>query len=334
MMDDRPKSATEIFEHRSETDAVEILGDFGPVQGLRPWWVTVMMPQFSFHGPMVLCVDALVEGQDFRRSWASFEDIGWKLGATNLSDLAAMGATPRMGFLTLGLPNDVTKADLQALRRGLEAVWEPYGTIHIAGGDLSRTDGPLWACLNLVGQMVEAEPMRRCSAELGDLICVSGFLGEAAAGLRQLESGLHTEVSDFTSAQLRPNPRVSLGLTLARSGLIKCAMDISDGLLIDLRRLIGGEYGAALEASNLPVRDELKLAYPDQWLEWALRGGEDFELIFCVAQENLPAVKALKGIEGFTVIGEVKSDGRLLVDDEEMVGPLGFDHFQSGDDGK
>ena len=335
MMDDRPKSATETFERRSEADAIKILGDFGAVGGLE----TLVgngddAAVFRSSSSLVFCVDALVEGQDFRRDWATFSDIGWKLGATNLSDLAAMGATPLMGFLTLGLPDDVSEADLEALRQGLEDVWHPHGQIHIAGGDLSRTTGPLWASLNLVGQMSAEEPMRRCSVKESDLICVSGVLGEAAAGLHQLESGMRADLPDFRQAQLRPTPRVSLGTTLARSGLVKSAIDLSDGLLVDIRRLVGSEYGATLSASKLPVRDELKVAYPTDWLDWALKGGEDFELIFCVARDNLAALEALEGIEQFTVIGEVKNDKRLFVDDEEMVGPLGFDHFQSGNDGQ
>ena len=333
-MDDRPKSATETFKHRSEAKAIEVLGDFDAVPDLD----TLVgngddAAVFRSDSPLVICVDALVDGQDFRRDWASFEDIGWKLGAINLSDLAAMGARPLTGFLTLGIPNDVGEAELRAFRRGLNEVWRPFGRPHIAGGDLSRTDGPFWASLNLVGEM-RVKPMRRCQAEVGDLICVSGRLGQAAAGLYELESGMEHHEKTFIQAQLRPIPRVSLGLTLAQSGLVQGAIDLSDGLLIDIRRLIGTEYGALIESSKLPVRNELKEAYPADWLRWALRGGEDFELIFCVARENLPAVKALEGIEEFTVIGEVKRDARLLVDDEEMVGPLGFDHFQSGDDGQ
>ena len=142
MMDDRPKSATETFERRSEADAIKILGDFGAVGGLE----TLVgngddAAVFRSSSSLVFCVDALVEGQDFRRDWATFSDIGWKLGATNLSDLAAMGARPLMGFLSLGLPDDVSEADLEALRQGLEDVWHPHGQIHIAGGDLSRTTG-------------------------------------------------------------------------------------------------------------------------------------------------------------------------------------------------
>ena len=119
MMDDRPKSATETFERRSEADAIKILGDFGAVGGLE----TLVgngddAAVFRSSSSLVFCVDALVEGQDFRRDWATFSDIGWKLGATNLSDLAAMGARPLMGFLTLGLPDDVSEADLEALRQG------------------------------------------------------------------------------------------------------------------------------------------------------------------------------------------------------------------------
>ena len=162
-------------------------------------------------------VDALVEGRIFVAT-GPLSRISVGSSARPISDLAAMGARPLMGFLTLGLPDDACQeADLEALRQGLEDVWHPHGQIHIAGGDLSRTTGPLWASLNLVGQMSAEEPMRRCSVKDSDLICVSGVLGEAAAGLHQLESGMRADLPDFRQAQLRPTPRVSLGTTLARS---------------------------------------------------------------------------------------------------------------------
>lgn len=330
MMDDRRKSATETYEKWSEAEAIKLLGDFSEIVGAE-----TLVPNgddaavFSSNKPLVFCVDSLVEDQDFRLNWATFEDVGWKLGAINLSDLAAMGATPLTGFLSLGVPRHVNAKHLSRLRQGLEAVWRPFGLPHISGGDLSRTDGPFWASLNLVGQMRDGLPMRREMARPGDLICVSGHLGNAAAGLFELENDVTQPDSAFRDAQLRPEPRVSLGCALSKSGLVRSAIDLSDGLLLDLRRLLGDEYGADVVTSNLPVAAELKALYPDRWRDWTLFGGEDFELIFCVSQENLAAVTALMGNEDITVIGTVTKEATLLLDGFEVKGELGFDHFRS-----
>ena len=330
MMDDRRKSATETSERWSEAEAIELLADFSGVEGVK-----TLVPNgddaaiISSDKPLVFCVDSLVEGQDFRLDWASFEDIGWKLGAINLSDLAAMGAMPLTGLLSLGVPSHVQPDHLSQLRRGLEAVWHPFGAPHIAGGDLSKTEGPFWASLNLIGHMRDAVPMRRKMTKPGDFICVSGELGNAAAGLYELENGITRAQRRFRSAQLRPQPRVSLGNVLSASGLVSSAIDVSDGLLLDLQRLIGDEYGADLLSSKLPVAEELKRLYPHRWLDWALHGGEDFELIFCVAQENLAAMTGLMGNEDITVIGNVTAEPTLKVDGTEVDRPLGFDHFRS-----
>ena len=330
MMDDRRKSATETFAPWSEADAIKVLGDATDIEG-----VETLVPNgddaavIASTTPLVFCVDSIVEGQDFRRDWASFEDVGWKLGATNLSDLAAMGAAPLTGFLSLGVPSNVGQEELLQLRAGLEAVWCPFGSPHIVGGDLSKTEGPFWASLQLVGQMRDGRPMRRRNVQPGDLICVSGHLGAAAAGLHELETQGDRLPATFKQAQLRPTPRVSLGRALSRTGCVASAIDISDGFLLDLRRLLGSEYGAEIVTSKLPVALELRKAYPERWLDWALHGGEDFELIFCVARENLAAVESLEGNEDITVIGRVTRESALVVDGSEVSSPLGFDHFRS-----
>ena len=330
MMDDRRKSATETSALWSEADAIRVLGDSTDIEG-----VETLVPNgddaavIASSLPLVFCVDSLVEGQDFRRDWASFEDVGWKLGATNLSDLAAMGASPLTGFLSLGVPNDVGQEHLRQLRAGLEAVWSPFGSPHIVGGDLSKTEGPFWASLQLVGQLRDGKPMRRCRVQPGDLICVSGNLGEAAAGLYELETQGDRLPIAFKRAQLRPRPRVSLGIALSRTGCVASAIDISDGFLLDLRRLLGSEYGTDIDSSKLPVASELREAYPERWLHWALHGGEDFELIFCVARENLAAVEGLEGDEDIRVIGTVTKNSALVVDGTEVSESLGFDHFRS-----
>ena len=136
--------------------------------------------------------------------------------------------------------------------------------------------------------------------------------------------------SRFARAQLRPEPKLHLGGALARVGCVRTAIDISDGFLLDLRRLLGPNLGALIEVEKLPIAGELTARYPMRAKEWALRGGEDFELIFCVPRENLDTVMALENRTEFTVVGEVTANADIYLDDEVVIGPLGFDHLASG----
>ena len=331
MMDDRRKCATERTSAWGEAQAISLLRDLETPAGLE---VIVGNGDdaavFTNSGASVVCVDSIVEDQDFRRSWATFEDVGWKLGAMNLSDLAAMGARPKTGLLSLGLPSSVVASDIAALKQGLSAVWKPHGQPHLIGGDISRTDGPFWASLTLIGELVADVPLRRQCARPGDVICISGHLGEAAAGLHELENGRKHADSRFAQAQLRPQPRLELGAALAGTGLVECAIDCSDGFLLDLRRLLGPQLGATIELDKLPVGVELREMYPKEADDWALRGGEDFELIFCVARESLNNIMTIKNRTEFTVVGEVSAESDIRLNGEVVQGALGFDHLASG----
>ncbi len=206
--------------------------------------------------------------------------LGHKLMAVNLSDLAAMGAQPRWALLNLTLPS-VDEAWLAAFADGLYALAGGHG-VTLAGGDTTR--GPLNVGLTAIGEVPPGQALRRAGARPGDLVCVSGVPGDAAAGLahRLGQQRLPDELAAPALARLdRPEPRVALGLALR--GLATSAIDLSDGLAQDLGHVLDASgVGASLELTRLPISPVLAALPLEQAWRHQLAGGDDYELLFTV----------------------------------------------------
>jgi thiamine-monophosphate kinase len=280
----------------------------------------------------VLSADMLIEGVDFELSWASFAEVGHKAAAANLSDLAAMGAEPRALLLSLGLrPNDHLE-DVLALVSRLDAVGRRFGA-PLVGGDLSRTTGPLIVSVAAVGRARARRALLRRRGKPGDVVLVSGCVGGAALGLRQLVQGARR--SRFTRRQLVPKPRVALGLALARAGVVRSAADVSDGLAKDALHLCRPGAGVVLDCDRLPLEPGLVPAARRLGLEpfeLALAGGEDFELVVAVAPRQVDRAVAMARKIGvpLTAIGElVRGYGLRLRGAPLGLEARGFDHFRA-----
>ena len=235
--------------------------------------------------------DTLVEGVHFTLEHTSWRDLGWKALAVNLSDIAAMGCAPHHSLVTLGLRADLPVEGIREMYRGMVEASSRYGG-GIAGGDIVRSPTLFvsvtmngYACRPDGADEGEAPLLRRDRAAPGDLIAVTGHLGSSAGGLRALSGADGASVDDETSAHLRdahnrPTPRVSEGLALVRAG-VAAAMDISDGLVDDLGKMCAASgVGAVVRAERVPTDRSLRRAYPHEYLELALTGGEDYELLF------------------------------------------------------
>lgn len=286
----------------------------------------------------VITTDTLVEKVHFRLDWTDWRSLGHKMLAVNLSDIAAMGASPVLATVTLALTGDERVSDLESLYRGAADLAAPHG-LAIAGGDIVRTDGPIVLSVAMVGETRYA--LRRSGARPGDRIVVSGTLGASAAGLRLLQDpalrARATTADLLVGAHLRPNPRVALGQVFAAHA-VSAAMDVSDGLLGDLPKiLLASGVGGRLDASRLPVLPAVRALFADDWESLALRGGEDYELLATIPADAVEVlVEAAKGV-GATVtdIGEVVSRGEdepLLVvldanGDSFEAAAGAFDHF-------
>jgi thiamine-monophosphate kinase len=239
---------------------------------------------------LVLTTDVLVEGVHFLPDSAP-RSIGHRALAVNLSDIAAMGAAPAWALLSLTLPepDELWLGDFAA---GFHALARLHG-VALVGGNLSR--GPRSVTVQLAGLVPRGDALRRTTAHVGDLVCVSGTVGDAGAGvaLRQGRLAAGAAEADWLCRRFEyPTPRVELGQRLR--GIASACIDVSDGLLGDLQRLAAASgCGADVEIGQLPVSAALRAAAgADAWRR-SLAGGEDYELCFAVPPARLPTLRAL-----------------------------------------
>lgn len=235
----------------------------------------------------VVAQDLLVDGVHFRRTTSSLSDIGHKALAVNLSDLAAMGATPVAAFIGLGIPTDdgLDAQAVDALYGAMEALAELHG-VTIAGGDITAAPALLLAVTALGHMPAGIAPVRRSTARPGDSLYLTGTLGGAAAGLRLLdEPGLAVGVPTadaLRAASRRPTPRVDAGRRLAAAG-VSAMMDCSDGLALDVSRLATASHvEIQIDLERVPLAQgvaQVARAAGSAADLFAATGGDDYELI-------------------------------------------------------
>ena len=285
----------------------------------------------------VMTVDAVIDGVHFDRALVPPEAIGHRALAVNLSDLAAMGAAPRAALLSMALPARLPLTDFEQIVAGFAALAARH-RIHVVGGNLTHTPGPLTIDVTAIGSVKRRQALTRRGARPGDEVYVSGRVGAAAAGLARLRaSGSAPGATDgLTTAYLFPEPRVRLGLLLARNRAATACMDLSDGLADGARQLSDASgVGMTIDAAALPVDEETRetlAARGGDSIAAAISGGDDYELMF-TARPRTPRLKTVvrHARERLTRIGVcteardvvlARADGAL----EPM--PPGYAHFQ------
>ena len=285
---------------------------------------------------LLMSTDMLVAGTHFFAD-TDAEALGWKTLAVNVSDLAAMGATPRWALLAMALPtmeNTVDEAWIAAFARGFFACADAYD-VELIGGDTTR--GPLNFCVTILGEAPEGQALLRSGARAGDDVWISGAPGRAALGLAHLRGDCRLEESwrgACLDALLRPQPRVRLGLNLR--GVASAAIDVSDGLLADLGHILkASDVGADIECDRLPA---LAVEGADAALlrDCVLAGGDDYELAFTAPTAQRAAIEALAASLplALTRIGRVVAprEERLRLLDSSgaamAVARTGYDHFR------
>lgn len=287
---------------------------------------------------LVTTIDALVEEVHFRRDWSRPEDLGWKALAVNVSDLGAMGARPLAALISIALPPDLPVEWIDRLYQGLGECAKQYGC-PLVGGDTVRAPKHLALSVTALGSVPTGKAVRRAGARVGDLLCVTGVLGESGAGLELLQQSTtrKDEYAPLYQWHLRPQPPVAAGAALAEVGLPTAMMDLSDGLGSDLRHLTRASgVGATVEANRLPISDATRHAAKELGvgsIHWALFGGEDYQLLFTVPQDRFAEVAptlALLGVTA-TAIGEITLNGltlKLPDGTTQDLRPEGFHHFK------
>jgi thiamine-monophosphate kinase len=283
---------------------------------------------------LAISVDMLVSGRHFFAD-ANPHAIGHKTLAVNLSDMAAIGATPRWALLAGALPA-IDTAWLSEFARGLFALADVHG-VELIGGDTTR--GPLTLCVTIVGEVPTGQALLRAGAGAGNSIWVSGPLGDAALALAHLQGRVSLRTDELAACEralLLPTPRVALGERLR--GLATAAIDISDGLTGDLGHVLrASKLGATIELAAIPrgvaMKRLLSGAERDMALRCLLAGGDDYELCFTVPEGRDAVVVELARELGLPLarIGTTNGGSGIVVRDETgdnlAALPRAFDHF-------
>jgi thiamine-monophosphate kinase len=284
------------------------------------------------HAELAAAVDTIVEGRHFPLG-SDPCSIGHRALAVNLSDLAAMGATPAWATLALTLP----RADSDWLRRfadGLLDLADAHG-VALVGGDTTR--GPLTVSVQVLGHVPRGTAMRRSGARAGDLLAVTGTLGDAGAGLALIDGSFTSEDPTLAAQLVRrfeyPAPRVEFGM--AARGLASAAMDLSDGMVGDLPKLASAcGLAAHVDVERLPLSSALRaVAAPQQARDWALAAGDDYELLVAVPPHRYADLMSAAGRLDLTLstIGELRSGNGVFwsLHGREFTPTVrGYDHFR------
>jgi thiamine-monophosphate kinase len=288
----------------------------------------------------VFTTDAQIDGVHFDRRFVPADAIGHRALAVNLSDLAAMGASPRAALLSLALPATLEVETFDQLLRGLLTLAAAHGVI-LAGGNITYTPGPLMLDVTAIGAVRPRRLLARSGARAGDDVYVTGTLGDAAVGLQRLLEACRTgtTLTDGPGVEryLRPEPRVRAGMLLGRNRAASSCMDVSDGLADCARQVAeASDVGMTIDASTIPVAKDVR-----EWEERmgrdplapALGGGDDYELFFTVRPAHrgrLRTVCQQLGDLPITRIGVVTKARDLVLKDQHGTRelPAGYEHFR------
>ncbi len=285
---------------------------------------------------LVVTTDLLIDGVHFSDRTTSAADAGWRAAAANLSDLAAMAAEPLGITVGLALPGATDLAWVEGLYQGLVDCLRPYQT-PIVGGDICRSQ-VITVAITALGQVQSSQAIRRATAQPGDVILVTGTHGASRAGLELLlhpEQGQGLTSSDrlaLIQSHQRPTPRldaVQIIRDLGKPGRI-AGMDSSDGLADALLQICrASRVGAKLERNLIPFPPCLTAWISEaEAIDWALYGGEDFELVLCLPRPQAQAL--MTQLAGATVVGTITAGPEVLLNDQSGLYPPEILRFEKG----
>jgi thiamine-monophosphate kinase len=278
-------------------------------------------------------VDAMVQDVHFTLDTITWEELGWKSLAINLSDIAAMGGVPEFALIALGLPGDTEVENIKKIYEGILELANRHD-VAVVGGNMCSSP-VISITITVTGSSPDGKLLRRSMAKPGDIIAMTGYAGSAAAGLAMLKEKLQFGAETATylrTAFTRPQPRIVEGQLLLKHG-VTTAIDISDGLLADLRHICeASEVGALVNVDKVPVHAGMQSKFGKRARELALTGGEDYELLFTADRKIIDKVKEEATIP-VTIIGEITEEevGKVRAVDTEgnaiKINRAGWEHF-------
>ena len=345
-----PASPRSSLSHIGEFDLIKLIqqtiapSSLPSPQGIGDDTAIIKTTQ---HHDLLISTDLLIEDIHFKRTYSSFRAIGQRAAAVNISDIAAMGGIPR--YLLVGLaarPGEPIR-QIRDLYQGMNAMCQAYG-VKLIGGDTCRSKTNLFLSLTIIGEAKTGQAICRGGAQAGDLIYVTGTLGDAGAGLMLLQrkssrpiTGLSKSARQFLINRHRlPTPKVEVGKLLTKYKLATAAIDLSDGLSGDLPHLCrASKVGALIETSQLPVSTQCQTFSKRTGysiLDLALHSGEDFELLFTVAPKKQAQLERImkRDRHRITQVGTIhprrkkirmtQADGSIT-----MIPQYSYEHFHS-----
>jgi len=313
-----------------ENELIRRLKGFGKkddktIRGIGDDGAVVAMPEGSY----VFVQDAVVEHVHFEFDFMPPRAVGQKAVYVNVSDILSMGALPLYFLVTIGIPAGVSYHQVKELYGGMMAAAKEFG-VTLLGGDTSATNTDFFIDVSMVGRLVVDHYLGRDGAGVGDLLGVTGALGESAYGLKLLKEGPpYRKKSRFIDRYMRPKPPIDAWKELIDHQIPSAMMDVSDGLVIDTERMMQESGKSAhLYFERLPIPRELMIRGADHL---ALSGGEDYQFLFSFPPARLSAVETLqeKGTP-LTVIGKVaKGKGVKVFRDGHLISvkSKGYEHF-------
>jgi thiamine-monophosphate kinase len=292
--------------------------------------------------------DAFVEGIHFDLTFTSMKHLGWKAMVANLSDIAAMGGVPRYAVVTISLPRKISVEMVEELYEGIAFACKKYSCM-LVGGDTTSTMGNMSISIAVIGEAQEEKVIYRNGAKAGDLLCVSGHLGAAHAGLKILQreklrfqastnkETFQPNLEPYKAAiekHLMPKPRFDIAKLLTEQVKTHSLIDISDGLASEVHRLctLSG-VGAKVYEHNIPMENITQIIaqeFSENPTEYSLFGGEEYELLFTMTDEEFEKLESLT--PDVTIIGRIakQEEGIELIQEngEPLALPFGgWDHF-------
>ena len=279
--------------------------------------------------------DSLIQDTHFDLHTISWEEIGWKAIAVNLSDIAAMGGIPRYALISLALPGEIEVDCISSLYQGMAQIASQF-KVAIAGGNIAAAS-KVMINVTVLGYLESKVALTRSAAKPHDQIAITGYTGLSSAGLRILKQNLNLDAETsilFKKAHFQPKPRIYEGQILLRQG-VRAAIDISDGLIADLAHICESSCVSAIIRQDLvPIHPALQSAFKNDCQQLALSGGEDYELLFTATNQVIERVKKAVSCP-INIIGEM-TDGTpgqvtlINATGESLVWhQAGWEHFKS-----
>ncbi len=288
----------------------------------------------------VVTTDLLMEDVHFLRQSITPFQLGYKSLAVNLSDIAAMGGAPMASFLSIAIPKDLEVEYLDQFMEGYHELSKKYNTA-LLGGDTTKSLKHLAINVVVIGKCSKGKARKRSDAKVGDVICVTGNLGDSAGGLQLLLDGI-TRINshdELLTKHHQPEPQIKEGIFLAKENGVNAMMDISDGIASDLKHILKASgVSAKIEIQYIPISDQLNdVAQQNNWnaLDMATSGGEDYELLLTISASEFDIVKRKfesQFNKSLIKIGTIESGDPVInwvnKGNEIQLTSSGFNHFK------